>query len=123
MSNLQSIRTTNVEQLDQKLLAKQRRNWLLNCRGSTVSSDWRVACVAYRSRVMELIIEISIPKSGIINENSGFVFDLGKAARISYDKENLSCLLRFWISKDENVVFDRGKSAGCYTRVHEMRTR
>ncbi|KAI3913706.1 hypothetical protein MKW98_011767 [Papaver atlanticum] len=68
----------------------------------------RLVCAEYRIGVMELILGTGISKSGIRNEDLGFVFDRGKAARKSYDTDNIPCLLRFRISRAMGFVFDRG---------------
>ncbi|KAI3929931.1 hypothetical protein MKW98_004085 [Papaver atlanticum] len=52
---------------------------------------------------------IDIPKSGIRNEDLGFVFDRGKVVGMSCDTDNITCSLRFRISKVLGFVFDRGK--------------
>lgn len=71
------------------------------------------------------MLAIGILKFRIRNEGLDYMFDGGKAAKISYGAIKLnnisyiSCLPCLRISKVTSFVFDRGKSAGCYTKVHK----
>ncbi|KAI3854100.1 hypothetical protein MKW92_019094, partial [Papaver armeniacum] len=105
-SNLLFIRTTNTKQLGQKLLGKLRRIWLLACRDSTTRPDKKLVCAEYQDTVTESML-IDIPKSGIRNEDLGFVFDRGKVVGISYDTDNITCSLHFRISKVLGFVLSK----------------
>ncbi|KAI3846410.1 hypothetical protein MKX03_001860 [Papaver bracteatum] len=75
-----------------------------------VDGDQRRVSSEFKDLMMELILGTGIPKSGINNEDFGFVFDRGKVAGISHDTENISCLMRFRICQAIGFVFDRGKA-------------